>query len=243
MPVDLDGPRLAPRSEDRRVSSSSSCTATAPTAMTSSGSAASGRPLARCRLRLAACAGAVRAGAGRAAVVRITFARSRRALARRQQPRRRARALSRRGTCAPGLTTIALALVGFSQGTMMALHVGLRRAVRPAAIVGYSGMLVMPGDAGAPSIAAEIKRGRRSCSIHGDQDQVIPVQALFLAAKALAALEVPVEWHLSSGVGHGIDPEGLRHGGAFLAARFRGARTLTAGIAASQRRHRLPVQL
>ena len=38
----------------------------------------------------------------------------------------------------------ALALVGFSQGTMMALHVGLRRAVPPAAIVGYSGMLVVP---------------------------------------------------------------------------------------------------
>src|ERR1700752_4404364 len=38
----------------------------------------------------------------------------------------------------------ALALVGFSQGTMMALHLGLRRAVAPAAIVGYSGVLVVP---------------------------------------------------------------------------------------------------
>ena len=41
----------------------------------------------------------------------------------------------------------ALALVGFSQGTMMALHVGLRRAAAPAAIVGYSGVLVVPPDA------------------------------------------------------------------------------------------------
>jgi len=40
----------------------------------------------------------------------------------------------------------ALALVGFSQGTMMALHVGLRRPVSPAAIVGYSGMLAVPED-------------------------------------------------------------------------------------------------
>src|SRR5450755_1483475 len=51
----------------------------------------------------------------------------------------------------------ALALVGFSQGTMMALHVGLRRAVAPAAIVGYSGLLVLPNNAAPESIAAEIK--------------------------------------------------------------------------------------
>jgi phospholipase/carboxylesterase len=119
-----------------------------------------------------------------------------------------------------GLTDDALALVGFSQGTMMALHVGLRRAAAPAGIVGYSGMLVTPDDAGAQSVVAEIRQRPPVLLIHGDQDQVIPVQALFLATEALAALEIPVEWHLSYGVGHGIDPEGLRHGGAFLAARF-----------------------
>ena len=56
--------------------------------------------------------------------------------------------------------------------------------------------------------------------VHGDQDQLIPVQALFHAAQGLAALEVPVEWHISPGVGHGIDQEGLRHGGEFLARRL-----------------------
>ena len=45
-------------------------------------------------------------------------------------------------------------------------------------------------------------------------------QALFQAAQALAALDVPVEWHVSAGVGHGIDQEGLRHGGEFLARRL-----------------------
>ena len=49
-----------------------------------------------------------------------------------------------------------------------------------------------------------------------------PAQALFMSAQALAALEVPVEWHLSHGIGHGIDQEGLRHGGSFLARRFAG---------------------
>ncbi len=115
----------------------------------------------------------------------------------------------------------ALALVGFSQGTMMSLHVGLRRAVPPAAIVGYSGLLVLPpdgnpetlrrGDQVAPAGAAGARRPRRAHSAGGT----------VCNAQGLAAVGVPVEWHLSAGVGHGIDPEGLRHGGEFLATKFR----------------------
>lgn len=114
----------------------------------------------------------------------------------------------------------ALALVGFSQGTMMALHVGLRRAVAPAAIVGYSGLLVLPDGAKPDAVAGEIKSKPPVLLIHGDQDELIPPQALIMSSQALAALEVPVEWHMSPGVGHGIDEEGLRHGGEFLARRF-----------------------
>ena len=114
----------------------------------------------------------------------------------------------------------ALALVGFSQGTMMALHVGLRRAVPPAAVVGYSGLFVLPDDAEPATVAGEIKARPPVLLIHGDQDQLIPPQALLQSAQDLAALEVPVEWHMSPGVGHGIDQEGLRHGGEFLARRL-----------------------
>src|SRR6476660_5253280 len=109
----------------------------------------------------------------------------------------------------------ALALVGFSQGTMMALHVGLRRAIAPAGIVGYSGLLVVPPDADPDKLTAEIKSRPPILLIHGDQDELIPVQALFHATQGLAAFEVPVEWHLSPGIGHGIDQEGLRQGGEF----------------------------
>ena len=118
----------------------------------------------------------------------------------------------------------ALALVGFSQGTMMALHIGLRWPVAPAAIVGYSGLLVLPPELNAEGFAAEIKSRPPVLLVHGDRDDLIPVQALFQAAQGLAALEVPVEWHLSTGIGHGIDAEGLRHGGEFLARRFAGRR-------------------
>jgi len=121
-----------------------------------------------------------------------------------------------------GLPPSALALVGFSQGTMMALHVGLRRPIPPAAIVGYSGMLALPENIDPAGFAAEIKSRPPVLLVHGDQDPLIPVQALFHAAQSLAALEMPVEWHISPGIGHGIDQEGLRQGGEFLARRLTG---------------------
>ena len=118
------------------------------------------------------------------------------------------------------LPPTALALVGFSQGTMMALHVGLRRAAAPAAVVGYSGVLVVPPNVDAEAFAAQITSRPPVLLVHGDRDDLIPPQELFRASQGLAALEVPVEWHLSAGIGHGIDGEGLRHGAEFLARNF-----------------------
>jgi phospholipase/carboxylesterase len=111
----------------------------------------------------------------------------------------------------------ALALVGFSQGTMMALHVGLRRAERLAAIVGYSGLFVLPDGAEPEAVSGEIRARPPILLVHGDRDDLIPAQALFLSAQYLATLGIPAEWHMSAGIGHGIDQEGLRHGGEFLA--------------------------
>ena len=110
----------------------------------------------------------------------------------------------------------ALAIVGFSQGTMLALHVGLRCAVAPLAVVGYSGALVVPQDVEPEAIAGEITSRPPVLLVHGDRDDVIPVQALFQASGGLASFDVPTEWHISGGIGHGIDQEGLRHGGEFL---------------------------
>ena len=119
-----------------------------------------------------------------------------------------------------GLDDSRLALVGFSQGAMMALHVGLRRARAPAAIVGYSGLLVGPEHLSEAS--ARDARGERPpiLLVHGDQDPLIPVEAMFMAMDDLAKAEIPSQWHLSFGVGHGIDAGGLRHGGLFLAKGF-----------------------
>ncbi|MBV9701218.1 MAG: dienelactone hydrolase family protein [Methylobacteriaceae bacterium] len=113
-----------------------------------------------------------------------------------------------------------LALVGFSQGTMMALHAGLRRPIAPAAILGYSGILVGPEHL-AEAKARTPAGGRPPILlVHGDQDQMIPADALFTSAEALAKADLPCQWHLSPGIGHGIDGGGLRHGGLFLAQAF-----------------------
>lgn len=120
------------------------------------------------------------------------------------------------------LPPTAYALVGFSQGTMMSLHAGLRRAAAPKAIVGYSGMLVTPlEEKDIDAFAGSVTAKPPVLLIHGDQDQLIPVQAVLQAAQGLAAMDVPAEWHISPGVGHGIDEEGLRHGGEFLVRSFK----------------------
>ena len=120
-----------------------------------------------------------------------------------------------------GLAPESLALVGFSQGTMMALHVGLRRAKAPAAIVGYSGLYVVPeGPDGATRVQPEIRSRPPVLLVHGERDDLIPVQSLYFSAEALFAAGIAVEWHLSRDIGHGIDGEGLRHGGMFLARAF-----------------------
>ncbi len=121
---------------------------------------------------------------------------------------------------AAGLDDSKLALVGFSQGTMMALHVGLRRARAVAGIVGFSGVLVGPEH--LPEATARSPAGGPPpiLLVHGSQDDVIPVDALFDSTQQLADAQIPVQWHLSPGIGHGIDGGGLMHGGMFLAQCF-----------------------
>ena len=110
-----------------------------------------------------------------------------------------------------GVSDVRTALVGFSQGTMMALHAGLLRPRRLAGILGFSGLLADQAALKAGPVAPA-----PVLLIHGDQDEVIPVPALFAAAQGLSAADIPVEWHISRGVGHGIAPDGLAMGGAFL---------------------------
>ncbi len=105
-----------------------------------------------------------------------------------------------------------LALLGFSQGTMMALHLAPRRAAPVAAVLGYSGALVAP-----ERLAREVVSRPPVMLVHGDADEVVPVEALFAAVAALQRAEIPVQWLLRPGLGHAIDPVGLAAGARFLA--------------------------
>jgi len=122
-----------------------------------------------------------------------------------------------------GLDETQLALVGFSQGTMMSLHIGLRRRTGPKAIIGYSGTLTGPEHLG------EITHRPPVLLIHGDADEMIPVSAMHGAVQALGDAGLSVQWHVSHGIGHGIGPDGMDIGGRFLSDAFQGRLSGVAG--------------
>ena len=110
-----------------------------------------------------------------------------------------------------GLPPSALALVGFSQGTMMALHVGLRRPRQLAGIVGFSGMLAAP-----ETLAAEIETRPPVLLLHGDSDEMLPHVLTERATETLRRHGLSVRMHIARGVGHGIDQTGLSQAASFL---------------------------
>ncbi|MEM1386715.1 MAG: alpha/beta fold hydrolase [Pseudomonadota bacterium] len=104
-----------------------------------------------------------------------------------------------------------LILFGFSQGTMMSLHVAPRRAEAVAGVVGFSGRLMQP-----ESLAAEAQVKPPILLVHGDQDEVVPPQSLQEAGEALQAAGFTVYAHVMKGTGHGIAPDGLSVALAFM---------------------------
>ncbi|PVA10649.1 phospholipase [Pelagivirga sediminicola] len=104
-------------------------------------------------------------------------------------------------------------LFGFSQGTMMALHVAPRREDEIAGIVAFSGRLLRP-----ELLADEVVSRPPVLLVHGDADEVVPAQSLPEAAEALqAAGWKDVYAHVMKGTGHGIAPDGLEVALAFMA--------------------------
>ena len=110
-----------------------------------------------------------------------------------------------------GLGSDALALCGFSQGAMMALHRGLHRPAGAACVCAWSG--VLPG---AEQLASTIAARPPTLLVHGDADPVVPPQALEAARTALDANAVPVTAEPRPGLSHGIDERGIELAGAFL---------------------------
>ncbi len=116
---------------------------------------------------------------------------------------------------AHGLMERDLALVGFSQGTMVSLHTGLRRQHQLACIIGYSGMLV-----GEELLSEEIKSRPPVLLMHGDADDILPPENLDLAVNALQVVGVIVRSEMRPRLGHGLDDRCIMMGMEFLAENF-----------------------
>lgn len=110
-----------------------------------------------------------------------------------------------------GLTADKMAIIGFSQGTMIALHTLPRRAEAVAGVVGFSGALV-----GTHLLPEEALSKPPVCLIHGTADMVVPFGAMAMAEQALEQAHIPVATHARPMLGHGIDGEGIRLAAEFL---------------------------
>ena len=109
-----------------------------------------------------------------------------------------------------------LALIGFSQGTMMSLHVSLRRKNTMAAVLGYSGRLI-----GADLLKDDLISKPSIYLIHGDQDPMVPYQESLTAEKVLKEYSVDIKTHISEHTQHSIAEDGLRIGVDFLASKLK----------------------
>jgi phospholipase/carboxylesterase len=114
-----------------------------------------------------------------------------------------------------GLPAEAYAIMGFSQGAMMALFTGLRRTVAPRAVMAFSGALVAPN-----ALVGELADRAPVLIVHGEADEAVPVSRSHDAEAALIAAGVPVDAHYIPRLGHGIDDTGISLGALALQRGF-----------------------
>ncbi|MDE2647886.1 MAG: dienelactone hydrolase family protein [Paracoccaceae bacterium] len=103
-----------------------------------------------------------------------------------------------------GLSEAETILIGFSQGTMMALHVAPRMRDSILGVIGFSGRILNP-----ECLSEECKSKPPTLLIHGDADDVVPFSSLSVAEETLQECGFEVETHVMEGSGHEISPDGL----------------------------------
>src|ERR1700730_2401445 len=104
-----------------------------------------------------------------------------------------------------------LALVGFSQGAATALYAGLRRQTQIAGIVAFSGALLS-----GEGMRGDIRSKPPVLLVHGEADDVVPFPSMANAQAVLEAGGAPVTAVARPGLGHAIDDAGIALGGEFL---------------------------
>ena len=114
-----------------------------------------------------------------------------------------------------GVPESQLAVVGFSQGAMMAMYTMPRRKAPCAGVIGYSGILLDAGGLNKPGIVK-----MPVLAIHGDADTIVPPKYLALVQRGFEAAEFDVETIMRPRLGHGIDQFGLVRGVEFIKEAF-----------------------
>lgn len=107
-----------------------------------------------------------------------------------------------------GVLADKCALAGFSQGTMMSLYAAPRLKDKIAGVLGYSGALLWEDTTDMHKMPVHL--------IHGESDDVVPVQAFSHAKETLTRHGFPVSGHTTPGLAHSIDERGIESGGEFL---------------------------
>ena len=97
-------------------------------------------------------------------------------------------------------------LIGFSQGSMLSLEIGTNKLL--GGLLCYSGSFIEKN--------RPLTKNHKIMLIHGDSDDVIPVQSMIKAKASLENLGAKVESHISVNVGHSIDEEGINKGIEFI---------------------------
>jgi len=104
-----------------------------------------------------------------------------------------------------------IALLGFSQGSILSIHTALRRKTTLAGVLAYSGMIIAP-----QTLKTELQSKTPICMVHGTFDFVVPFAQFNSSVEALETYHIPHEAHPINGLAHGIDPQGINIGVNFL---------------------------
>mgnify|MGYP000704631366 FL=1 len=104
-----------------------------------------------------------------------------------------------------------LILVGFSQGTMVALNLTLTMKEEVRGVLGYSGGVIL-----TKSGKIEIISKPNICLVHGKNDEVVPKKMMETTKIILKDNNIDVDTHLIENLGHSIDQNGLEIGQNFL---------------------------
>ena len=104
-----------------------------------------------------------------------------------------------------------IAIVGFSQGCMISIQTGIKRKDKINSIIGYSGKIINTDHLGKNIISRP-----NIILMHGDIDQVVPIDGFLEAKNFFLQKDYSIETHIFKNCEHRIPTEGSSLGLQFI---------------------------